>query len=181
MAVIRPFGEHTPRLEPGVFVASTAAVIGAVELGAEVNVWYGAVLRGDVGRIQIGARTNVQDNATIHMTWELSDAVIGADVVIGHNAVVHGAVVGDGALIGMGAIVMDNAEIGPGAWVAAGSVVPPNTVVPPRTLFRGSPAKHVREVRQSEQLWAQDAIQRYLQLAREHRRHQASGHDDSVK
>lgn len=169
MAVIGPFLDQVPRLAPGVFVAATAAVIGDVELGPEVSIWYGAVLRGDVGRIRIGARTNVQDNATVHMTWEQSDALIGSDVVIGHNAVIHGAVIEDHALIGIGAVVLDNARVEEGAWVAAGSVVPPRAVVPKGMLFRGSPATALRPVRDEERAWAREAIQRYLRLAEAHR------------
>ncbi len=170
MAVIRPFGEHQPQFGQDVFLAESCSVLGDVELAAEVSVWYGAVLRGDVGRIRIGARTNVQDNVCIHMTHEVSDALIGSDVIIGHNAVIHGAVIEDHALIGMNAVVMDNASVGQGAWIAAGSVVSPNTVVRPNTLYRGAPARPFRDVTPEQQRWAQEAVERYLGLAREHRR-----------
>lgn len=170
MALIRAFRDATPKLGPDVFVADSASVIGAVELEAGVSVWYGAVLRGDVGRIRIGARSNVQDNATIHMTFQHSDALIGSEVTVGHNAVIHGAVVEDGALIGMQAVLLDNARVGAGAWVAAGSVVPPAMVVPPGVLVRGSPARVVRPLRAEETAQAKAAVQRYLELAREHAR-----------
>lgn len=172
MAVIRAYKDRKPRFGDGVFVAESASIIGDVELGADVSIWYGAVLRGDVGRIIIGPRTNVQDNACIHMTHQVSDAVIGSDVIIAHNVVVHGAVIEDGALIGMNAVVMDNACIGAGAWVAAGSVVPPNMRVAPGTLVRGSPARPGRPVRDEEREWARGAIARYLDLAAEHRKAQ---------
>lgn len=170
--MIRSFGSSAPQFGQGVFVAETASVLGAVELANEANIWHGAVLRGDVGKIKVGARSNIQDNATVHMTWEVSDAIIGQEVVVGHNAVIHGAVIEDRALIGMGAIVMDNARIGEGAWVAAGSVVPPSTIVTPGTLYRGSPAKAARPVKPEEAEWAKGAIERYLGLAREHQRQQ---------
>ncbi len=172
MAVIRAFGSAAPRFGSEVFVADTATVIGDVEVGDGVSLWYGAVLRGDVGRIRIGARTNIQDNASVHMTHQVSDALIGSDVIVGHNAVVHGAIIEDGALVGMHAVVMDNARLGAGSWVAAGSVVPPNLVVPPNVLVRGSPAKVVRELRPEEREWARGGVLRYLDLAREHRRAQ---------
>jgi carbonic anhydrase/acetyltransferase-like protein (isoleucine patch superfamily) len=172
MAVIRGFGSEHPRFGQRVFVADTAAITGAVELADDVSIWYGAVLRGDVGKIRIGARTNIQDNACVHMTHEVSDAVVGADVIVGHNAVLHGAIVEDGALIGMNAVVMDNAVVGAGAWVAAGSVVPPKLVIPARSLVRGSPARVVRLINDEERAWASDAIQRYLGLAREHKQQQ---------
>lgn len=172
MAVIRPFGDHVPHFGRDVFVAESASILGDVELADEVSIWYGAVLRGDVGKIRVGARTNIQDNACVHMTHEVSDAMIGCDVIIAHNAIVHGGIIEDGVLIGMSAVVMDNARIGAGSWVAAGSVVPPNVVVPPNTMMMGSPARAVRAIRDEERAWARGAIQRYLDLAREHRRQQ---------
>lgn len=168
MALIRAFGPHHPRLASGVFVADTACVIGDVELAQDVSIWYGAVLRGDVGTIRVGPRTNIQDNATLHMSHGVSDALLGAEVTVGHNAVIHGAKIGDRALIGMGAVVMDNAVIGEGAWVAAASIVPPNTVVPAGSLF--VKGKVSRAVRAEEHEWARGAIERYLNLAREHAR-----------
>lgn len=152
------------------FVADTATVVGDVVLGDDVSIWYGAALRGDVGKIRIGARTNIQDNACVHMTWEVSDALIGADVVVGHNAVVHGATIEDGALIGIGAVLLDRARIGEGAWVAAGSVVSPNTVIEPGMLARGTPARAIRPVSEDERRWQREAILRYLELAKEHAR-----------
>lgn len=172
MAVIRAHAGRAPQIGPEVFVADTAAIVGAVEIGAQASVWYGVVLRGDVGRIVIGERTNVQDNSTIHMTHRVSDAVIGADVIIGHNVVVHGAIVEDGAMIGMGSVVMDNVRIGAGSWVAAGSLVPPGFVAPAGVLVRGSPAKVVRAVTPEEREWAGQALLRYLELARQHRAEQ---------
>jgi gamma-carbonic anhydrase len=172
MAVIRAYRGVAPKFGNEVFVADNATLVGAIEVGDQVNIWYGAVLRGDVGRIVIGARTNIQDNATLHMTHRVSDAVVGSDVIIGHNAVIHGAVIEDGAMLGMQSVVLDNARVGAGSWVAAGSVVPPNLVVPPGVLVRGSPAKVVRELREEEREWAQQAVVRYLDLAREHRTEQ---------
>ncbi len=168
MAIVRAYGQFTPEIAPSVFIADTAAVVGDVRLAEGVSVWYGAALRGDVGKIEVGARTNIQDNATIHMTHELSDAIIGADVIVGHNAVIHGAIIEDHALIGMGAIVMDNARVGAGAWIAAGSVVPPRAVIPAGMLARGAPAQPVRPVKPEEQVWAVEALQRYLALAAQH-------------
>lgn len=172
MAIVRAFGDARPVLGRDVFVADTAVIVGAVELEELANIWYGAVLRGDVGKIKVGARTNVQDNACIHMTHGVSDALIGCDVIIGHNAVVHGACIEDGALVGMHSVVMDNARLGAGSWVAAGSVVPAGLIVPPRVLVRGSPAKVVRDLREDELAWAHGAVARYLDLAREHAREQ---------
>lgn len=167
--MIKTLGGKTPQLGPDVFIADSAAVIGEVELGAAVSVWYGAVLRGDMGFIRVGARSNVQDLVCIHMTGDLSNTEIGEDVTIGHSAVIHGARIGDRALIGMGAILLDNVEIGEAALVAAGSVVPPRMRVPPRTLVRGQPARVVRELTDAEARLGLEGAEHYLELARRHR------------
>lgn len=132
-----------PRFGRDVFVADTARVTGDVVLGDGCSVWYGAVLRGDVNVIRVGARSNVQDNATLHGTRGTGPVHVGEDVTIGHNAVVHACTVEDGCLVGMGAVLLDGAVIGAGSLVAAGAVVPPGTVVPPRSMVRGVPARVV--------------------------------------
>ncbi len=143
---VLPFEGIRPRLAAGVWVAPGATVIGDVELGADVSVWYGCVLRGDVHRIRVGASSNIQDGTIVHVTRDRFSAEIGEVVTVGHRAVVHGCVVGDGALIGIGAVVLDGARIGEEAWVGAGAVVPPGMEVPPRRLVLGAPAKVVREI-----------------------------------
>jgi carbonic anhydrase/acetyltransferase-like protein (isoleucine patch superfamily) len=170
MAIIRAFKGIAPELGANVFVAESASVVGDVVLGEDVSIWYGAVLRGDVGKIRIGARSNIQDNATVHMTHQVSDAILGSDVIVGHNAVIHGAVIEDHVLIGMGALVMDNAVVESGAWIAAGSVVSPGTRIAAGMLARGIPAKPVRPVNDEERSWAAGGIARYLDLAREHQK-----------
>jgi gamma-carbonic anhydrase len=164
--MLRGFGSSTPQLHPSVFVAHTASVLGDVEMAQDSSVWFGAVLRGDMGKIRIGARTNIQDNATVHMTHQVSDAFVGSDVIVGHNAVIHGAIIEDEVLIGMGSIVMDNARVGKGAWIAAGTLVPPRTVVPPGVLYMNGVVK--RNVRPEEREWLLDAVRRYVDLARLH-------------
>lgn len=168
MALIRALGEHTPRLGKDVFLAENAVVVGNVELADSVNVWYGAVLRADVGMIRVGARTNLQDLCCLHMTQQLSHAVLGEDVTVGHGAIVHGAIVEDGALIGMGAILLDNARIGHDAFVAAGALVPVNAVVPPKTLVWGTPARHSRPLSDEEIAKVREGKDQYLELARLH-------------
>jgi carbonic anhydrase/acetyltransferase-like protein (isoleucine patch superfamily) len=170
MTLVRPFGEAAPRIAEDAFLAPGVVVVGDVVIGALASVWYGCVLRGDVGYIRIGARSNVQDLSCIHMTTELSKTVIGEDVTIGHGVIVHGATVGDGALIGMGAILMDNAVIGEEALVAAGALVPAGMQIPPRTLARGQPARIVRELAESEWGEGRRGAARYLELAAAHRR-----------
>jgi carbonic anhydrase/acetyltransferase-like protein (isoleucine patch superfamily) len=167
-AIVRPYRGVSPRLGSGVYLAPTAAVVGDVELGDDASVWYGAVLRGDVGRIRIGRRSNVQDLACVHMTFGVSNAEIGDEVTIGHHATIHGARVGDGALIGIGAILLDNAVIGHEAWVGAGALVPVGMQVPPRVLVLGQPARIVRELDEKDFLLGRRLAERYVGVAREH-------------
>ncbi|EYF08466.1 gamma carbonic anhydrase family protein [Chondromyces apiculatus] len=169
MALILPYGEATPRFGREVFVAPNATVIGDVEIGDGASIWFGAVLRGDVGKIQIGARTNIQDLACVHVTDGVSWTRVGEDVTVGHGAILHGCIVGDGCLIGMGSILLDNAEIGAGSVVAAGAVVPPRMVVPPRSLVRGNPAKVVGEVRANQADLGRDGAAHYVENARRFR------------
>jgi carbonic anhydrase/acetyltransferase-like protein (isoleucine patch superfamily) len=166
---VRPFAGILPKIASGVFIADTARVIGDVEIATDASVWFGSVLRGDVGKIRIGARSNIQDLSMLHMSLGLSHTVIGEDVTIGHRVVIHGARVGDGALIGMGAILLDNCEIGSEALVAAGTVVTAGTKVPARTLVLGQPGKVVRELRDGE--WQQGRLlaARYVEVAKAHR------------
>ena len=131
--------EKTPQIDTSAFIAPTAVVIGDVVLGAQASVWYGAVVRGDSGRIVVGARTSVQDNVVLHVN-DRDDTLIGADVTIGHGAVLEGCVVGDGCLIGMNATVLSGARLGKNCLVAAGAVVREGTIVSDGLLVAGVPA-----------------------------------------
>lgn len=166
--LVRAYRGVLPQLASGVYLAPTASVMGDVEIGEDSSVWYGAVLRGDVGPIRIGRRSNVQDLSCIHMSKDRSRALIGDDVTIGHHVVIHGAQIENGALIGIGAILLDNAVIGAEALVAAGSLVPANMVVPPRVLVRGQPAKVVRDLREEEWTEGRKLAERYVGVARDH-------------
>lgn len=148
--ILRPYGGKEPRLGQRVFVAETAALIGDVELGDDVSVWYGVVLRGDIHYVRIGARSNIQDNAVFHVEHGVAPAVLREEVTVGHGAVVHGCTVERGALIGIGAIVLSGATIGDHALVGAGAVVQENMHVPPRTLVVGVPARVKRELTPEE-------------------------------
>lgn len=150
MANIISLNDTSPQLGEGTWLANTATVIGALKTGIKCTVWFNAVIRADVNTITIGDRTNVQDNAMIHCTYNGASTTIGNDVTIGHNAVVHGCTIGNHVLIGMGSIVMDNANIGKGAIIAAGAVVKENTVVPPYTLWAGVPAKQIKTLNEHD-------------------------------
>ena len=135
---------RTPQLGEGAWVAPGAVVVGGVTLGADVGIWYTAVVRADHDPITIGEGSNVQDGSVLHADPGFP-ATIGRDVTIGHRAVVHGATVEDGCLIGMGAVVLNGAVIGSGSLVAAGAVVSQGVVVPPHSLVAGVPGKVRRE------------------------------------
>lgn len=141
MALVTAFGGKTPRIDPSVFLAAGCVVAGDVELGPGSSIWFGAVVRGDVNFIRIGARTNIQDQAVVHVTGGTHPTVIGDDVTVGHHAVLHGCTVKDRCLIGIGAIVLDGAVVGEEAIVGAGALVPPGMVVPARALVMGAPAR----------------------------------------
>jgi carbonic anhydrase/acetyltransferase-like protein (isoleucine patch superfamily) len=169
MAVIKPYKGKWPKIAEDAFVADNATVIGDVVLGPLSSVWYGAVLRGDVGPIRVGEGTNIQDLACLHTTHDLSQLDIGEYATVGHGAILHGARIGSGCLIGMGAIVLDNAVIGDESLVAAGSLVVPRTIVPPRSLVRGQPGRVARPLTEAE--WGQGRLSAayYVELGREHR------------
>lgn len=174
MSPVRSYRESTPQLGQRVYVDPAASVIGAVELGDDVSVWPGAVLRGDVQRIQVGARSNIQDGAIVHVTHDGPyspgglPCVIGAGVTIGHGAVVHACTIGDGCLIGIHATVLDGAIIGKHGFIGAGSLVAPGKVVGAGELWLGSPARFVRKLseRQIEQLHY--AVEHYVRLKDEY-------------
>ena len=145
-----------------VYQAPNATVVGNVTLGNHVNIWYGAVLRGDSGEITVGNGTNIQDNAVLH-----EKTVIGKNCTIGHGAIVHGCTVGDGCVIGMGAIVLTGAVLGENCLVGAGAVVTGKTVAPAGSLLLGSPAKVVRPLTQEEINENLHSAEHYIALAKE--------------
>jgi len=144
--MIKSFQGKKPRIHETAFVAGTATIIGDVEIGEHSSVWYGAILRGDVNFIRIGARTNVQDGCIIHVSRETHPTVVEDEITLGHRVTLHGCYVETGCLIGIGATVLDGARIGNNSLVAAGSLVTPGTQIPPRSLLMGSPARVKREL-----------------------------------
>lgn len=146
MAIIKKLNGHTPKFGKNCFLADNAVIIGDVETGDDCSIWFGAVLRGDVHYIRIGNKVNIQDNATIHATYQKSPTNIGNNVSIAHNAVIHGCTIKDNVLIGMGAIVLDNAVVESNTIVAAGSVVTKGTVVESGWVYAGTPAKKMKQM-----------------------------------
>lgn len=154
-----------PDLSAAAFVASNASVLGRVTLGEGASIWYGAVVRGDVERIDIGAHSNVQDGAILH--GDPGEPTVLEDyVTVGHRAVVHSAHIEQGCLIGIGAIVLDGVRVGAGSIIGAGCVVTKN--VPPRSLVIGVPGKVVRELSETEVQNLLDHAKRYEKLAQTH-------------
>ena len=157
-----------PTLGRDVFLAPSATLVGKVVLGDESSVWFGAVLRGDVGSIAVGARSNIQDLTMVHMTLGISDTRIGDDVTIGHSAVLHGCDIGDRCLIGMGSVLLDNVKVGDECVIAAESLLPQRMVVPPRSLVMGRPARVIRPVNEQELSMGVEGARRYLEYAKKY-------------
>ena len=142
----------SPRIHPSAFIAPGCRIVGDVTIGPDVSIWYNCVLRADVSRIVIGARSNVQDGSVLHCDPERpgdpdgSPLIIGEDVLIGHLAMLHGCVLEDRAFVGLGAIAMNKARIGSDAMLAAGAMLTEGKVIEPRTLWGGRPARFMRDL-----------------------------------
>ena len=170
MTCVRSYADAAPRLGARCYIDPAASVIGDVELGEDVSFWPAAVARGDVNFIRIGARSNIQDGAVLHVTHDGpyspggAPLVIGSDVTVGHGAILHGCTVEDLCLIGMHATVLDGAVIGRGAMVGAGALVPPGRHVGAGELWLGNPARAARtlDARELEQL--RYSAQHYVRL-----------------
>jgi len=156
--VIRPYKSMRPRLGTRTFVDPSAQVIGDVELGDDASIWMNTVVRGDVNRIRIGARTNVQDNCVLHVTAQHA-TTLAEDVTVGHSVTLHGCTIERRCLLGIGAIVLNGAVVGEESIVAAGALVPEGMAVPPRSVVMGAPAKVRRPVTEEER----DGLRRYAE------------------
>ena len=157
--------KESPRIHATAFIAPGAAVIGAATVEENASVWYQCVVRGDINRISIGPRSNIQDGTVIHVS-DVFPAVIGADVSVGHRAIIHACEIGDGTLVGMGAIVMDGAVIGRGCIIGAGSLVTKGMHVPDGSLVIGAPARVVRALTEEEQQQNIALAAKYIAVAR---------------
>jgi carbonic anhydrase/acetyltransferase-like protein (isoleucine patch superfamily) len=142
--LIRSYRGHTPQIAATAYIDPAAVIIGDVTIGEHASVWPGAVIRGDVHWIRIGARTNIQDNSVLHVMGDDHPLTIGDGVTVGHGVILHGCTVESRCLIGMGSIILNGAKIGTGSIVAAGTLVAEGTVVPPGSLFMGHPGKFRR-------------------------------------
>ncbi|MGB2869173.1 MAG: gamma carbonic anhydrase family protein [Bacteroidota bacterium] len=170
-----PYGGWVPSVHPTVFVAHGAWIIGNVEIGEQSSVWFNTVIRGDVHSIRIGARTNIQDNSTLHVTSGQYALSVGAGVTVGHRAVLHGCVIEDDCLIGMGAIVLDGAVVRRGSLVAAGSVVPEGYEVPEGMLVAGVPSKVKRALTEGERKAINETAFHYVDYGKTYLSKQGEG------
>ena len=152
-----------PRVHPSAYIDESAQVIGDVEIGEESSVWMTVVIRGDVHRIRIGRRSNVQDGTVVHVMKDTHATTIGDDVTIGHAAVIHGCTIEDRCLIGMGAILLNGAHVGRHSIVAAGTLVVEGMEIPARSLVMGSPARLKRSLTDAEVAEIQMYADRYVQ------------------
>lgn len=168
MGLILPYRGVMPKIDPSVFVAKSASIIGDVEIGTESNIWFGTTIRGDVHEIRIGKRTNIQDGCVIHVTRNVSGTYIGDEVTVGHMALLHACTIGDQAFIGMKACVMDEAVVEAGAMVAAGALVTPGKRVPSGQLWAGSPARYMRDLTDDDKAFLPVSADNYVRLSREY-------------
>src|SRR5688572_2498992 len=164
-ARIDRFLGQSPKVHPSAYIAPGATVIGDVTLGEEASVWFGAVLRGDINRIVIGPRSNIQDGAVVHLADDFGTSV-GELVTVGHKAIVHACTIGNEVLVGMNAVILDGAEIGDHCIIGAGALVTGGKKIPPGSLVLGSPAKVVRELTPEERAGIRVWADRYVQLSR---------------
>lgn len=153
-------GKGASDMENTVYIAPNATVVGDVTLGKGVNIWYGAVLRGDSGPITVGPGTNIQDNCVLH-----DHTTVGSFCTIGHGAIVHGCTVGDGCLIGMGAILLNGAVLEEGCLVGAGALVTGKIHAPAGSVLLGNPAKIVKTLTPEQQLHQRESAAHYVALA----------------
>ncbi len=168
MSIIVPYRGVFPDVSKAAFIAPNASIIGDVRLGEGASVWFGAVLRGDVQPIIVGAGSNIQDNAVIHASTGLVPTVIGDNCTIGHSAIIHGATLHNGVLIGMGAIILDEADIGEEACIGAGTLVTGKAKIPGGALVLGSPGKVVRHMSEPDKAVQRYSAPHYVELAHEY-------------
>jgi carbonic anhydrase/acetyltransferase-like protein (isoleucine patch superfamily) len=174
MKNIRTFQKTAPVIGDDVFVDDTALVIGDVHIGADSSIWPMTVVRGDVNKIRIGKRSNIQDSSVIHVTHphtdmpEGHDVSIGDNVTVGHKVILHGCTVGDHCLVGMGSTIMDGAVLEPFVLLGAGSLVSPNKVLEGGYLWLGSPVRKVRPLSDEEKKWIEYSAQHYVDLKNKH-------------
>ena len=174
--MLRPYPPYFPDIHPNAYIDETAVIIGNVTIGAHSSVWINAVLRGDVNRIRIGERSNIQDLAMLHVSHhtaakpEGSPLTIGDDVTIGHHVMLHGCTIGNRVLIGMSSTILDDAVIESDIIIGAGSLVPPRKVLESGFMYMGSPVKKIRALTYEEREFLKYSANHYVKLAENYRK-----------
>ena len=167
---IAALGGKGPRIHSSAFIAPGCRIIGDVEIGPDVSIWYNCVIRADVNRIVIGARTNIQDGSILHGTHDYEGVpggwavIVGDDVTIGHQCIIHGCTVESSCLIGMGSAILDGAILRAGVFLGAGSLVTEGKELEGGYLWMGRPAKRVRELTEEEKAWFKYSARHYVDL-----------------
>ena len=167
---IRSYNNITPTLGNNVFLDEQSAVIGDVHIGDDSSIWPFTSVRGDVNKIRIGARTNIQDNSTVHVSHDSEyrpggvPCLIGDDVTVGHQVILHACTIGNRCLIGMGSIIMDNVVVGDDTIIGAGSLVTENKSLESGYLYMGRPAKRIRALSEEEKIYLLYSAQHYVPL-----------------
>lgn len=164
--MIRPFRGVRPQIDPSVYIAPGATLIGDVHIGARSSVWFGAVIRGDVFHIRIGEETSIQDNTVVHVTHDRFATIVGNRVTVGHAVNLHGCTIGDLCIVGMGSTVLDQVEVGERCIIGAGALLTPGTKVPPGHLVVGAPARIKRPLSPAEIEWLAASAAHYVELGR---------------
>ncbi|MDO8644328.1 MAG: gamma carbonic anhydrase family protein [bacterium] len=170
MPKIISFNHKSPNIDPSVLLAEGTVIIGDVVIGKDSSIWYQSVLRGDINKIRIGERTNIQDLSVVHVETDGHPTLVGNDVTVGHRVILHGCEVKDRVLIGMGSILMNGVVVGDDVMIGAGSLLTEGMVVPPRTLVLGSPARVKRDLTAEEISQLPVYAKRYVLTARLHRK-----------
>ncbi|MCB9957346.1 MAG: gamma carbonic anhydrase family protein [Rhodospirillaceae bacterium] len=170
---ILAFEGTMPKIDATAFVASTAVIIGDVEIGPGSGIWFHCLVRGDINYIRIGARTNIQDGTIMHVAGPHhsggTPTIVGDDVTVGHQAILHACTLHDRSFVGMAATVMDGAVVESDAMVGAGALVPPGKRIPSGQLWTGSPARYRRDLTDAELAEIKASADRYVELARRYR------------
>ena len=167
--MILPYRDTSPDISKDAFIAPNATIVGDVEIAAGANIWYGAVIRGDLAPIRIGANTNIQDNCILHVDVD-KPVIIGENVTVGHNAIIHGCTVESNTLIGMSAVILSGACVKTGTVIAAGALVKEGMTVGPFQLWAGMPATVKKEMSEEILELLKHPIEEYLELSLHHRK-----------
>ena len=174
-ATLLPYRGEWPRIDETAFIAEGCRIVGDVEIGAEANIWFNCVIRGDEHSVRIGARSNIQDGTVIHVHSAKQGTWIGAGVTVGHTALLHACTVEDGGFVGMGAIVLDEAVIESGGMLAAGAMLTQGKRVPSGELWAGSPARRARALTDEELAGFGKTVENYRARGQEYRRARRDG------